>query len=144
MPSSSDSTADLLMGVARSMRRAFGAALEEYDVTPSQARALKIVADLAAGDDPPRLSVLAERLRIAPRSATEVVDALEVRGLVERQPDPVDRRAALVRATDEGRRLHTLLSEARRVATEDYLAAVSTHDRAELDRILRLLVASAP
>ena len=35
-----------------------------------------------------RPSVLAERLRIAPRSATEVVDALEARGLVERGPDP--------------------------------------------------------
>ena len=139
MASSDDSTSDLLMGVARSMRRAFGAALEEYDVTPSQARALRIAADLASGEDPPRLSVLAERLRIAPRSATEVVDALEDRGLVERQPDPADRRASRVAATEEGRRLTQVLSEARRVATEDYLAVLSAEDRAGLDRILRLL-----
>ena len=134
--SGDDATSDLLMGVARSMRRAFGAALEQYDVTPSQVRALRMA---ALGDEPPRLSVLAERLRIAPRSATEVVDALEARGLVERRPDPADRRAALVTATEEGRRLTEVLSEARRAATEEYLAVLSAEDRAELDRILRLL-----
>jgi DNA-binding MarR family transcriptional regulator len=135
-----DSTGDLLMGVARSMRHAFVAALADYDVTPAQGRALRIAADVAAGEGAPRLSVLAERLRIAPRSATEVVDALEERGLVERRPDPADRRAALVQATDEGRRLHAVLAEARRRATEEYLAVLSPADRAELDRILRLLV----
>jgi DNA-binding MarR family transcriptional regulator len=40
-----------------------------------------------------RLSELSEHLHIAPRSATEVVDALESRGLVRRRPDPDDRRA---------------------------------------------------
>ena len=135
-----DSTGDLLMGVARSMRRAFGAALEEYDVTPSQARALRIAADVASGEAPPRLSVLADRLRIAPRSVTEVVDALEERGLVERRPDPADRRAALVAATAEGLRLHAVLAKARRQASEDYLAALAPRDRAELRRILRLLL----
>lgn len=41
-----------------------------------------------APGDPIRLKDLAERLRIAPRSATEVVDQLEVKGLVRRDPDP--------------------------------------------------------
>ena len=135
-----DSTSDLLMAVAHSMRRAFGAALEEYDVTPSQARALRVATALTPEEEPPRLSVLAERLRIAPRSATEVVDALEERGLVERRPDPADRRAALVAATDDGRRLQVLLSEARRASTDDFLSVLSPEDRAELDRILRLLL----
>ncbi|MDD0859754.1 MarR family transcriptional regulator [Arthrobacter alpinus] len=44
----------------------------------------------AAGDV--RLKDLAERLRIAPRSATEVVDQLEAKGLVRREADPSDRR----------------------------------------------------
>ena len=49
-----------------------------------------------------RLSELSEHLHIAPRSATEVVDALESRGLVERRPDPSDRRATLVELTAHG------------------------------------------
>ena len=58
----------------------------------------------AAGTAPMRLSELSDRLHIAPRSATEVVDALEARGLVERRPDPSDRRATLVELTEHGPR----------------------------------------
>jgi len=130
-----ESTAELLMGVARALHGSLVRALARYDVTPGQARALRV----AMQDDPVRLSVLAERLHIAPRSATEVVDALEARGLVERRPDPADRRAVGVRPTPEGRRLSALLGEARREASDDYLATLEPGDRAELERILRHL-----
>jgi DNA-binding MarR family transcriptional regulator len=131
-----DSTSDLLMTAARSMRRSFGEAMAAWEITPSQARALRIVGELGSV----RLSVLAERLRIAPRSATEVVDALEARSLVAREPDPDDRRATCVVPTEEGARLRSELEEARRTATERRLAVLEDADRAELDRILRLLV----
>ena len=134
--SADDPTADLLMAVARSMRGAFVSALREYDVTPAQARALRVVAD----DGPVRLSALAERLGIAPRSATEVVDHLETRGLVRREPDPDDRRAVRAVSTTEAARLHQRLHDARHAAAEERLARLSAHDRAELERILRLLV----
>ena len=62
-----DQTGDLLMGAARSLRRGLGVLLAQWDVTPSQSRALRIVGELESA----RLSVLAERLRIAPRSATD-------------------------------------------------------------------------
>lgn len=130
-----ESTGELLMAAARSMRRALGTALAAYDVTPGQARALRIATAL----DAPRLSELAEHLHIAPRSATEVVDALESRGLVERRPDRADRRATCVVATEEGLRLQELLGAARRRASEQHLATLAADDRAELDRILRLL-----
>jgi DNA-binding MarR family transcriptional regulator len=130
-----DTTADRLMSVARSLRRRYGAVLAQWDVTPSQSRALRGVAEL----EPVRLSALADRLHIAARSATEVVDALEARGLVERGPDPADRRATTVAVTGEGRRLRRLLDEARRGEAERFLAALSEADRAELDRILGLL-----
>ncbi len=133
---SHDSTGDRLMTVARALRRGYGSVLSQWEVTPSQARALRIVLD----HEPARLSALAEKLRIAPRSATEVVDALETRGLVERAPDPADRRATTVTVTAEGRRLQALLEEARRTESERFLSALSKADRDELDRILTLLV----
>ena len=71
---------ELLMRATRGLRRRWAAALEPWDLSPHHARALHVVGDLGA----PRLGTVAERLRIAPRSATEVVDALEERGLVER------------------------------------------------------------
>ncbi|GAA3691181.1 hypothetical protein GCM10023081_30760 [Arthrobacter ginkgonis] len=86
-----------------------------------------------------RLKELAERLRIAPRSATEVVDQLEAKGLVERRPDPADRRATRVFLTAAGRQLHAEVAAARREQSERYFAALSPADRAELARLLDLL-----
>lgn len=131
-----ETTSDLLMTAARSMRRAFGEAMSAWDITPAQARALRIVVELGSV----RPSVLAEHLRIAPRSATEVVDALETRSLVERVPDPTDRRATAVVPTTAGTHLRGELEQARRAFTEQRLRALSLEDRAELDRLLRLLV----
>ncbi|KRF17342.1 MarR family transcriptional regulator [Nocardioides sp. Soil797] len=131
-----ENTGDLLQAVARSMRRRYGAAMAAWDIAPGQARALRVVREL----DGPRLSVIAERLRMAPRSATEVVDALESRGLVARTPDPADRRATCVSVTDEGLQLCARLDEARSVAATEFLAGLSSRDRKELDRLLHLLV----
>jgi len=133
-----DGTGDLLMSAARSLRRRHAARLARWDVTPGQARALRLV---VGADAPIRLSGLAEQLGIVPRSATEVVDALEARGLVVRRPDPGDRRAIGVVATDEGQRLAVLMEEARAAEADAYLSALPAEDRAELNRILQKLVA---
>ena len=50
-----------------------------------------------------RIGVLAERAQMTNQSMGYLVDALEKRGYVQRQPDPADRRAALVVITDRGR-----------------------------------------
>ena len=47
-----------------------------------------------------RSSELAALLHLAPRSATEVIDALESKGLVARSPDPTDRRNWGARPTE--------------------------------------------
>ncbi len=131
-----ENTGELLMSTARSLRRAFGAAMADWDITPHHGRALRVICD----EGEVRPSVLAAELRIAPRSATEVIDGLEERGLVERSPDPADRRATIVRATGHGRRLRSDLDEVRAGAAEAFLATLSERDRRTLDRILRTLV----
>ncbi|QIX26426.1 MarR family transcriptional regulator [Nocardioides sp. JQ2195] len=131
-----DDTGDLLQAVARALRRRYGAAMAEWDIAPGQARALRLVHELEG----PRLSVIAERLRMAPRSATEVIDALESRGLAQRTPDPTDRRATCVTVTDAGVLMCARIDEARAVAADEFLGGLTARDREELDRILRLLV----
>ena len=86
-----------------------------------------------------RLTELAETLRIAPRSATEVADGLQERGLVERTPDPDDRRAVLLRPTDEGRRVRAEIDRARSADSDVLFARLSVTDRASLARLLRTL-----
>lgn len=86
-----------------------------------------------------RLKDLAERLRIAPRSATEVVDQLEAKGLVRREPDPSDRRATLIVPTDAGRQLFTEVQAERRDKSNEYFSRLNAEDRSELARILAQL-----
>jgi DNA-binding MarR family transcriptional regulator len=82
---------------------------------------------------------LAEHLRIAPRSATEVVDDLQERGLVERRPDPADRRATLVALTAAGAEVGEAIRAARQAEADRFFGSLSEQDRAELTRILRTL-----
>ncbi len=61
------------------------------------------VLQLAAEAGPLRAGEIAERLDALPSSVTRHVRALVDSGLVETAPDPVDKRAVLVEATDAGR-----------------------------------------
>lgn len=130
-----ESTGEQLLAAARSLRRRFAAALKEYDVTPAQSRALRVVADQPGL----RLATLAEALRMAPRSATDVVDALESRQLVERRADPADRRATCVVLTDSGQQMMQTVDQVRARESDLFLADLAERDRKALARILRQL-----
>jgi DNA-binding MarR family transcriptional regulator len=131
---------ELLMRAARAQRIRWRDALAPWDLSPHQARALRVVCE----GDGVRLSDLAEALRIAPRSATEVADGLQARGLVERAPDPGDRRAVLLRPTDDGRRVRAEVDRARAVDSEELFTRLSSGDRGTLARLLRTLADEPP
>lgn len=126
---------DAFWAVARRLRHGTVHTLAPYDITPGHFRALGVL----MRHGPVRLGDLSERLRIAPRSTTEVVDALEARGLVARHPDPDDRRATLVEVSAEGNRLNDAIRSARRHEAQKLFGALSARDRADLARILRKL-----
>lgn len=126
------------MEVARGLRRRFAATLEPWGVTPHESRALRVIGH----HEPTRLGVVAQHLRIAPRSVTDVVDSLEERGFVVREPDPTDRRATQVSLTATGRQVLDELDTARRADHEGYFADLSERDRATLTRILTGLLES--
>jgi DNA-binding MarR family transcriptional regulator len=127
--------ADAFWVVARDLRRLSMSTSEPWEVSPSQSRALRVL----GRHGPVRLSELSDHLHIAPRSTTEVVDALEERGLARRSPDPHDRRAVLVETTDEGTRVLEALKEARTAQAEAYFGRLSAADQKTLARILTTL-----
>ena len=129
--------ADLLHVLGRRLRRAGGAELEALGLTGSAARALRL---LGRHGEPLRMSELARRLDIVPRSATSVVDALEAAGLVARTGDPDDRRATLVALTPAGRSALSRLRSRRRSAAADLLGRLEPRDQVELRRLLAVLV----
>ncbi|MCU6481007.1 DNA-binding MarR family transcriptional regulator [Arthrobacter silviterrae] len=143
---------ELFHAAFRGLRRTWAEQLAPWELTPHQWRALQTLvrgcgpgagsgAGSAAGASAAglRLKDLADRLRIAPRSATEVVDQLESKDLVRRDADPSDRRATLVVATPAGEQLFAEVSAARRDKSMEYFAQLAEPDRTELARILAQL-----
>ena len=126
---------EAFFAVSRRLRHRTKQALEPWELSPSLGRAISVLA--RQGDMRP--GALADQLRIAPRSATEVVDDLQRLGLAERHPDPADRRAVLVSLTDEGLRTGHDIHDARRAAGEQFFATLSPDDRRALSRLLRKL-----
>jgi DNA-binding MarR family transcriptional regulator len=134
-PGADESLTEAFRSVARRLRETSHEALAPWDITPSAFRALRVLGH--NGDM--RLSELSEHLRIAPRSVTEVADTLEARGLAERRPDPVDRRATLVGLTERGAGVLDAIGAARGTEAERVFGRLSATDRAHLARILRKL-----
>lgn len=126
---------DLVLRVARAVRRRGAEAMSPWDIAPHHARALKVI----SRHEGIRPGELATHLRVAPRSVTDVVDALEARGLLAREPDPGDRRATVLVLTASGRQLMQEIGQARRADADTYFARLSATDRADLERILRTL-----
>jgi DNA-binding MarR family transcriptional regulator len=71
---------------------------------------------------------------------TNRVDRLTARGLVERLPDPHDRRGVLVRLTPEGKAAVDHAFEQLLEAERTFLAALPERDRARLAGLLRTLL----
>jgi len=84
-----DSLGALVVDITRMMRRAFQHRMEGSDLTLAQARVLVYVSRRAGL----RQIELAELLEVQPITLARLVDQLVEAGLVERQPDPDDRRA---------------------------------------------------
>lgn len=124
----------LLRRALHTMRRDVRA---QVDLTPSRHRLLRV---LARAGEPQRQATLAALLDVVPRSVTSLVDDLEAAGLVRRDPDPTDRRATLVAVTDEGRAVLAAADEQRRRHAEHLLARLEPDERAELLRLLHVLV----
>lgn len=99
-------------------------------------------ATLAALEEfgPDSQSGLSSRTGIYRSDVVTIVNELAARGFVVRGPDPADRRRNAIALTDEGRRhlahLDVLIADAQ----AELLAPLSERDRAELVRILTVIV----
>lgn len=118
----------LVYEVARAFRRRFEDEARRHDLTLPQWRAL---AELARKGGVSQV-VLAGAIDADPMTVSGILDRLEKRGLVRREPDPSDSRAKIVRLTDDGL---TLYDTAKAVGVELYQSAVLGMSPAELDAV---------
>jgi MarR family transcriptional regulator, organic hydroperoxide resistance regulator len=79
-------------------------------------------------------AIRADKTRIIP-----VLDELQERGLIERRPDPVDRRVRLLAITPAGRRAFARARAGIRAGEERVLALLPAADRQAFLRALREL-----
>jgi DNA-binding MarR family transcriptional regulator len=86
-----------------------------------------------------RPGMLAAEFGISPRTITDIADALERDGLVTRQPDPADRRAALLTVTGAGEAALKVAGATREQLLQRVFGALDPADRATMMRLLDTL-----
>jgi DNA-binding MarR family transcriptional regulator len=84
---------------------------------------------------------LARESLLSSGAMTNRIDRLEERGLVERNPDPEDRRGVLVNLTNAGRELVDDAIEARLAAADEQLSGLSRKERHAISHGLRKISA---
>ncbi|MFF3287173.1 MarR family winged helix-turn-helix transcriptional regulator [Streptomyces sp. NPDC003023] len=109
-------------------------AAAEHALTGAQARVLGLLSL-----EPTPMRRMAQKLKCEPSNVTGIVDRLEARGLVERRPDPGDRRVKLAAATAEGRATARRLRESLDFAREP-LAQLTAVERSVLRDLLKRML----
>ncbi|WP_327412185.1 MarR family winged helix-turn-helix transcriptional regulator [Streptomyces sp. NBC_01233] len=120
---------ELLAAIGTAQWREFAAAAAQHGLTSTQARVL------AQLDGPVPMRGLATLLVCDASNVTGIVDRLEARALVRREPDPADRRVKNVVATDAGREVIRRVRE----EMQDMHGALDTLDEAESATLYALL-----
>ncbi|GHA68195.1 MarR family winged helix-turn-helix transcriptional regulator [Streptomyces termitum] len=125
---------ELIGTVVARYHQEYEEAAASHSLTGAQARVLGLLTL-----EPTPMRKIAEKLKCEPSNVTGIIDRLESRGLVERRPDPADRRVKLAAPTDEGRDTARRLRESLRFAREP-LGGLTDLERTLLrDLLLRML-----
>src|SRR5689334_18480351 len=114
------------------MERALG------EVGLSLAKA-KLLRHLHSSKEPLPLGALAEKNSCVKSNVTQLMDRMESEGLVNRIPDPEDRRSVLAQITPEGRRRYEAAAKRLETAEAELLAPFSAAERQTLNEFLERL-----
>jgi MarR family transcriptional regulator, organic hydroperoxide resistance regulator len=133
-----DDTWELLMDLVMAERARLPQIAAEFRLSPPQVHVLRILSP----EQPLPMGRLACALGCDASNVTGIVDRLEKRGLIERQPSPRDRRVKVLVVTPEGaqvrRRLMIRLGE-----PPQAIASLSPADQKRLADILRRALSRA-
>ncbi|KAA5604811.1 MarR family transcriptional regulator [Roseospira marina] len=114
-------------------------ALATFGLHPGE---FDVLATLRRGGAPYALSptALYEAAMISSGSMTNRIDRLETAGLVERRPNPADKRGTLVALTDQGCALIERAVDAHVATQQAVVAGLEEADRAQLSALLQKLL----
>jgi DNA-binding MarR family transcriptional regulator len=126
----------LLSQVGTFASRRFAERIGEVGLNPPLFRVLNLI-DAAEGKSQ---QAIGAAIQVPPSRMVALVDELEQRGLVERRPDPADRRVRALYLTRKGR---TSLTRGREIAgahEEELTKGMSRTDRERLTKLLQKIV----
>ena len=126
----------LLSQVGIHAARQFAERIAEVDLQPPLFRVLNLI-DAAEGRSQ---QAIGEAIQVPPSRMVALVDELEQRGLVERRPDPADRRVRALFLTKKGR---TTLARGREIAKQhekELTRGMAAADRKRLTELLQKIV----
>lgn len=121
-----------IMNTARALRQAYDLRLASIELNLSEASLLAYVNEFGSLTQ----TRLAERLSLGRAATGSVVDGLQRRGLVDRLPDPCDRRVWLVATTEAGRVLSDRIAEIDRELRAELREGISREERQQLAHLL--------
>jgi DNA-binding MarR family transcriptional regulator len=127
---------EALSALTRELTRASGG---PDDDTPPMTSTQRLALFEIAVRGPMRLTELAERMGITAPTASRAVDALVEHTLLERRPDPDDRRAVRIDVTRHGRQQVEERRARAAAALEPIVGALSAKDRGQLATLLARL-----
>lgn len=121
--------------------RAIEAVFERHGLTIGE---FDVLAALRRAGEPRVMTptALSRLLMLSPAGMTNRVDRLEAAGLVERRPDPDDRRSSLVVLTPAGMALADAAVPEHVANEAELLAGLTAGERRTLDQLLHKLLAS--
>ncbi|HEY1652556.1 MAG TPA: MarR family winged helix-turn-helix transcriptional regulator [Acidimicrobiales bacterium] len=138
-PGCSDVLADDLgWGLGTIFRAYVKAALAAMADLPGGPRGYQVLSAAAQGSVASQLA-LAQHLGVDRTVMTYLLDDLEAASLIERRPDPADRRARRIVATQKGNELLASLNDRLRAAEAHLLAPLSSGTRDTFRAQVRLL-----
>ncbi len=130
------SLAFLLSQVGIHAARRFAERMEEIDLQPPLFRVLNLV-DAAEGRSQ---QAIGQAIEVPASRMVALVDELERRGLIERRPDPDDRRVRALFLTRKGREALTRGREIARAHERDLTRGMAAADRRRLIALLQQIV----
>ena len=120
------------MAAARQIRCLYDRRLAELDLNLSQAGLLASVGEFGANTQ----TTLAERMGLGRAATGTMVDQMEARGLLERLPDPQDRRVWLISITRSGQRVVQEIAAIDEVVRAGLRSGISHGERQQLASLL--------
>jgi DNA-binding MarR family transcriptional regulator len=128
----------LLADASRLLRRRFQQESRDLPMTGAQ---LKIIARLAHAEGLSQ-AALAGLLDLEPMTLSRHVDRMEAAGLIERRPDPNDRRARQLFTTEKSRELLQPMRARAAAVYDSVLAGMSEAERQALIDALNTIIAN--